>query len=124
MTSGQSLMQPWMAERGCHELSSFIHVDTFILPHSAYFFPAIPFISALQSLTWGSGPFLCMPCTSPIRFNWFLCTITEKFGVFTLVFLCCFQLPKQENFHKPFEWHSKINTAHTHTSLFTLSPYN
>ena len=82
--------------------------------------------------TWGSGPLLCMACSSPVRFNWFLCTITEKFGVSTLVeismdtlvFLCCFQLPKQENLHKPFEWHSKINTAHTHTSLFTLSPYN
>jgi hypothetical protein len=57
-------------------------------------------------------------------FNWSLCTIMEKFGVSTLVFLCCFQLPKQENVRKPFEWYSKINTAHTHTSLFTLSPYN
>jgi hypothetical protein len=73
--------------------------------------------------TWGSGPLLCMACTSPISFNWFLCTITEKIGVSTvvsismdtLVFLCCFQLQKQENLHKPFEWHSKINTKHTHT---------
>ena len=32
--------------------------------------------------TWGSGPLLCMACTSPISFNWFLCTITEKL-VFT-----------------------------------------
>ena len=27
--------------------------------------------------TWGSGPLLCMACTSPIGFNWFLCTITN-----------------------------------------------
>jgi hypothetical protein len=71
-----------------------------------------------KNFTWGSGPLLCMACTSPIGFNWSLCTITEKFGVSTLVFLCCFQLPKQENLRKPFEWHSKINTAHTHTSLY------
>jgi hypothetical protein len=51
-----------------------------------------------------SGPLLCMTCTSPIRFNLFLCTITEKFGVSTLVFLCCFQLLEQENLHKPFDW--------------------
>ena len=72
--------------------------------------------------TWGSGPLLRMACASPISFNWF-CTITEKIGVSTvvgismdtLVFLCCFQLQKQENLYKPFEWHSKINSKHTHT---------
>ena len=66
---------------------------------------------------------LRMACMSPISFDWFLCTITEKIGVSTvvgismdiLVFLCCFQLQKQENLHKPFEWHSKLNTKHTHT---------
>jgi hypothetical protein len=35
--------------------------------------------------TWGSGPLLHMACTSPISFNWFLCTITEKIGVSTVV---------------------------------------
>src|SRR5882762_4345818 len=40
----------------------------------------------------------------------------------TLVFLCCFQLPKQENLHKPFEWHSKINMAHTHTPAYLHCP--
>ena len=30
--------------------------------------------------TWGSGPLLRMACTSPVRFNWFLCRITEKIG--------------------------------------------
>ena len=73
-----------------------------------------------RSITWGSGPLLCMACTSPIGFNWFLCTITEKFGVSTLVFLCCFQLPKQENLHKPFEWHSKINMAHTYQPIYIV----
>jgi hypothetical protein len=80
--------------------------------------------------TWGSGPLLRMACTSPISFNWFLCTITEEIGVSTvvgismdiLVFLCCFQLQKQENLHKPFEWHSKINTKHTYTAAHLHFP--
>ena len=28
--------------------------------------------------TWGSGPLLRMACTSPVSFNCFLCTVTEK----------------------------------------------
>jgi hypothetical protein len=32
--------------------------------------------------------------------------------------LCCFQLQKQENLHKPFEWPSKINTTHINTPAY------
>jgi len=41
--------------------------------------------SLVKYIYWGSGPLLCMACTSPISFNWFLCTITEKIGVPTIV---------------------------------------
>src|SRR5258708_2886022 len=69
--------------------------------------------------TWGNGPLLCMACTSPARFNWFLCTITAKISVPQQLTYVFFQTQTQENLHKPFEWQSKINTTHTHTHTHT-----
>jgi hypothetical protein len=28
--------------------------------------------------TWGSGPLLRMACTSPMKFHWFLCKMTQR----------------------------------------------
>ena len=29
-------------------------------------------------ITWGSGPLLRMACTSPMKFHWFLCKMTQR----------------------------------------------
>src|ERR1700691_1974841 len=33
--------------------------------------------AGLQIATWGSGPLIRMACTSPMRFHWFLCKMTQ-----------------------------------------------
>ena len=35
-------------------------------------------ISPTKAETWGSGPLLRMACTSPMKFHWFFCKMTQR----------------------------------------------
>src|ERR1700730_16047325 len=62
-----------------------------------------------------------MACMSPVRFNWFLCTITERVGdyFYYVVFNC-----KNRRICTNHLNGNLKSIPHTHTSPFTFSPYN
>jgi hypothetical protein len=58
--------------KGFHNLPSFIQI--MVVSHQE---------SNIQHALGGSGPLLRMACTSPSRFNWFFCKITQRIRVST-----------------------------------------